>query len=126
MKEAVQKHHHEAALNSLLSASLHILANMVSVQPSRQSPDEIDVVISFRSQSSDVVFLSADVTNWTPEQMSWNGDSHEHVITVPRGTQAMYDDFLHLAIAINLRLLILILASTNSASETANGSTMAP
>lgn len=95
MKEAVQKHRYEAALNSLLSASLHILANMVSVQPSRQSPDEIDVVISFRSQSADVVFLSADVTNWEPEQMSWNGDSHEHVITVPRGTQAMYDDSFH-------------------------------
>jgi len=66
---------------------------MVSVQPSRQSPDEIDVVISFRSQSSDIVFLSADVTNWTPEQMSWNGESHEHVITVPRGTPAILYKF---------------------------------
>ncbi|KAE9970960.1 hypothetical protein BLS_004673 [Venturia inaequalis] len=70
--EAVQNHHslHEAALNSLLSASLRILANMVSVQPSRHSPDEIDVVITFRTQSSDIVFLSADVSNWTPQQMS--------------------------------------------------------
>lgn len=92
MKEAVQNHHslHEAALNSLLSASLRILANMVSVQPSRHSPDEIDVVITFRTQSSDIVFLSADVSNWTPQQMSWNGDAHEHVITVPRGTPSMY------------------------------------
>lgn len=93
MKEAVQNHHshHEAALNSLLSASLHILANMVSVQPSRHSPDEVDVIITFRTHSSDIVFLSADVTNWTPEQMLWNGESHEHVITVPRGTPSMYN-----------------------------------
>ncbi|QDS74819.1 hypothetical protein FKW77_002439 [Venturia effusa] len=66
---------------------------MVSVQPSRLSPDDIDVVISFRSQSSDVVFLSADVTNWTPAQMSWNGESHEHVITVPRGTPSILYKF---------------------------------
>jgi len=64
---------------------------MVSVQPSRASPDDIDVVISFRSASSDVVFLSADVTDWHPQQMAWNGESHEHVITVPRGTkQVLY------------------------------------
>ncbi|RDI79334.1 Inositol-1,4,5-trisphosphate 5-phosphatase 1 [Venturia inaequalis] len=93
--EAVQNHHslHEAALNSLLSASLRILANMVSVQPSRHSPDEIDVVITFRTQSSDIVFLSADVSNWTPQQMSWNGDAHEHVITVPRGTPSILYKF---------------------------------
>jgi len=96
MKEVLQqrpRHHYEAALNSLLGASLHILANMVSVQPSRASPDDIDVVISFRSPRSDVVFLSADVTNWHPEQMSWNGESHEHVITVPRSTKQLLYKF---------------------------------
>ncbi|KAE9975933.1 hypothetical protein EG328_002919 [Venturia inaequalis] len=66
---------------------------MVSVQPSRHSPDEIDVVITFRTQSSDIVFLSADVSNWTPQQMSWNGDAHEHVITVPRGTPSILYKF---------------------------------
>jgi len=66
---------------------------MVSVQPSRASPDDIDVVISFRSPRSDVVFLSADVTNWHPEQMSWNGESHEHVITVPRSTKQLLYKF---------------------------------
>jgi len=89
----VSAQHGEAALNSLLGASLHILANMVSVQPSGASPEDIDVVITFRSSSQDPIYVSADATNWQPEAMDYNGEAYEHVITVPRGTRSIHYKF---------------------------------
>jgi len=94
MKDIVQQQpFHEASLNSLLDASLHILANMVSVQPSPHSPEDVDVAIHFHSSSHEDIYVSVDATNWKSELMTCNGDTYEHVITVPRSTKSILYKF---------------------------------
>jgi hypothetical protein len=57
---------------------------MVSVQPSAASPEAVDLIIKFHSSTQEPVYISADATEWMPQQMQLQGDAYEHVITVPR------------------------------------------
>jgi hypothetical protein len=79
-------------LNSLLGASLVTLSKMISVQPSSLSPEAIDVVITFRSESSPI-YVAADVMEWQPQLMTTNGEAYEHVITVPRDQRTLLYKF---------------------------------
>jgi hypothetical protein len=79
-------------LNSLLGASFLTLTKMVSVQPSVVSPQALDVVITFRSESSPI-YIAADITDWQPQLMTTNGEAYEHVITVPRDHRTLLYKF---------------------------------
>ena len=70
-------------LDLLLETSLVTLSKMVSAQLASFSPQAIDVVITFRNESSPV-YVAADVMGWQPQLMVTNGEAYEHVITVPR------------------------------------------
>jgi 1,4-alpha-glucan branching enzyme len=67
---------------------------MVSVQPSAASPEAVDLIIKFHSSTQEPVYISADATEWKPQQMQLQGnDAYEHVITVPRTTQKILYKF---------------------------------
>jgi hypothetical protein len=66
---------------------------MVSVQPSSASPEALDLVITFHSSTQEPVYISADATEWKPQQMQLQGDTYEHVITVPRSTRTILYKF---------------------------------
>jgi len=65
---------------------------MVSVQPSSMSPEAVDVVITFRNESSPI-YVAADVMDWQPQLMSTNGEAYEHVITVPKDQRTLLYKF---------------------------------
>jgi hypothetical protein len=65
---------------------------MVSVQPSSISPEAVDIVITFRSESSPI-YVAADVMDWEPQLMATNGEAYEHVITVPRNKRTLLYKF---------------------------------
>ncbi|KIW00691.1 hypothetical protein, variant 1 [Verruconis gallopava] len=80
-------------LNSLLGASLITLSKMVSVQPSSISPESVDVIITFRNESSPI-YIATDVMGWQPQLMtSTNGEAYEHVITVPKQQRTLLYKF---------------------------------
>lgn len=79
-------------LHSLLGASFHTLSKMASVHPSIGSPEEVDVVITFRSESSPI-YVAADIMDWQPQLMTTNGEAYEHVITVPRAQRTLLYKF---------------------------------
>lgn len=79
-------------IDSLLGTSLVTLAKMVSVQPSSMSPEAVDVVITFRNESSPI-YVAADVMDWQPQLMSTNGEAYEHVITVPKDQRTLLYKF---------------------------------
>lgn len=63
---------------------------MVSVHPSSLLPEALDVVITFRNDSSPI-YVAADITDWQPQLMTTNGEAYEHVITVPKSqTKLLY------------------------------------
>ncbi len=65
---------------------------MAFVQPSSISPEAVDVVITFRSNSSPI-YLAADITDWQPQLMTTNGEAYEHVITVPKDQRTLLYKF---------------------------------